>query len=71
MLLNKNKVLYKNIVNSNFCLMYKKNETLSLDILTLILNHKKAEYLRNPEIIELLGEINKKKSSSPSELIQN
>lgn len=51
----------------------KRNEKqdTGLDILTLILNYKKAEFLRNPQISELLDEINKKKAISLSELIQN
>lgn len=48
-----------------------KNNDTGLDILTLILNYKKSEFLRNPEINELLNDINKKKSSSLSELIQS
>ncbi|XP_037033266.1 uncharacterized protein LOC119072203 [Bradysia coprophila] len=43
----------------------------SLDILTLILNHKKSEFLRNPEIVQLLCDINKKKSTTLDDLIQS
>ncbi len=54
----------------------KRNEKpdTSVDILTLILNYKKSEFIRNPQIIELLSEISKKKSvssGSTSELIQS
>lgn len=45
-----------------------KHDT-GLDILTLILNHKKSEFLRNPQIIELLSDISKTKSNSLSELV--
>lgn len=49
----------------------EKHDT-GLDILTLILNHKKSEFLRNPQISELLSDINKKKRNSLSvELIQS
>lgn len=47
-----------------------KHDT-GLDILTLILNHKKSEFLRNPQVIELISDIDKKKSNSPPEPIQN
>lgn len=49
----------------------EKHDTNSLDILTLILNYKKSEFLRNPQISELLCEINKKKSNLLPELMQN
>lgn len=41
----------------------KRNEKpdTSLDILTLILNHKKSELLRNSQIMEVLKDVNKKK----------
>lgn len=48
-----------------------KHET-GLDILTLILNYKKSEFLRQPQICEIISDISKKKSNSlPTELIQN
>lgn len=44
----------------------------SLDVLTLILNHKKSEFLRNPAIVELLCDMNKRKCGTAlSELIQS
>lgn len=44
----------------------------SLDVLTLILNHKKSEFLRNPAIVELLCDMNKRKCGTTlSELIQS
>lgn len=41
----------------------------NLDVLTLILNHKKSEFLRNPQIVELLSDINKKRCSVSTELV--
>lgn len=43
----------------------------NLDILTLILNHKKAEFLRNPQLIQLLNEIDSRKCESMSSVISD
>lgn len=72
----KRKITKKHSVDSNpddddKCDKRNEKQDTGLDILTLVLNYKKAEFLRNPQINELLSEINKKKSNSLTELIQN